>query len=132
MLKCKGPARNWHLQMVTDLHFHTTDHRYNFSNPEWPLLHIEPHKELTQETDDVLDLLESAGSLIQEVFGMNYWDLIQMDKHTYTRFKAKVMSVYEKRLKDQQEQEEEAERQRHEEEMQRQREEQRQRRENRQ
>ena len=131
MLNCRGPARNWHLQMVTDLHFHRTDHRYNFNDPKWPLLPVEPNKELSQETDDVLDLFESAGSLIQEVFGMNYWDIIQMDKHTYTKFKKKVMAVYEKRLKDQQEQEEEAEKTRREEELQRQREEQRHRRENR-
>lgn len=55
---------------------------------------------------------------------MNYFDIIQMDSYTYTRFKKKVLEVYEQRLKDQQEQEEAAERQRHEEELQRQREEQ--------
>ena len=131
MLRCKGPARNWHLQMVTDLHFHAADHRYNFNSPVWPLLFIKPHKELSAETEDVFELLESAGALIQEVFGLNYYDIIQMDLHTYTRFKQHVMNVYEKRLKDQQEQEEEAERQRREEELQRQREEQQRNRENR-
>lgn len=124
MLKCKGPARSWYLQIVTDCHFHSSDHRYNFNDPRWPILYNPPNKELTAETDDVFDLLKSAGSLIQEVFGMNYFDIIQMDSYTYTRFKKKVLEVYEQRLKDQQEQEEVAERQRHEEELQRQREEQ--------
>ena len=123
MLQCKGPCRSWHLQMVTDLHFHGSDHKYNFKDPKWPIVYVEPPKELYAETDDVLDLLESAGSLIQEVFGMNYFDLIEMDLRTYSRFKKKVIAVYEKRLKDQQEQEAEAERQRREDELQRQRDE---------
>ena len=129
MLRCKGPARGWYLQQVTGLHFHSADHKYNFNDPKWPIVYTEPDRGLTAETDDVLDLLESAGSLIQEVFGMNYFDLISMDQYTYSRFKKRVYSVYENRLKEQQEQEEEAERQRREDELQRQRDEQQRRRE---
>ena len=129
MLHCKGPARSWYLQMVTDCHFHAADHRFNFNDPKWPIIYREQKNELDAQTDDVLELLGSAGSLIQEVFGMNYLDIVQLDLHTYARFKKKVLEVYEQRLKEQKEQEEEAEKQRRDEELQRQREEQQRRRE---
>lgn len=123
MLKCKGPARSWYLQMATDCHFHASDNKFNFRDPKWPIVYTTPSKELTSETDDVFNLLGSAGALIQEVFGMNYTDIIQLDPYTYSRFKKKVLEVYEKRAKEMQEQQEEMERERREEELQRQQEE---------
>lgn len=125
MLQCKGPIRSWYLQMATEMYFHGSDHKYNYSDPKWFITYVAPDKRLQSETDDVFDLMCSAGAMIQEVFGLNYLDIISMDLYTYSRFKKRVLEVYEKRVKDQQEQEEEAERQRKEEERARMREEQR-------
>lgn len=61
--------------------------------------------------------------MIQEVFGLNYLDLMSMDMATYTKFKKKVLEVYNKRLEEHKAQEDELARQRAEDEARQRREE---------
>ena len=112
MLQCPGPNRSWFLQMSSEKFFHQSDPAYNFRNPFWPIAQSKPSKGLSEREDEVYDLMVNGGSLIQEVFGMNYFDLMEMDPYTFSRFKTKVIEVYEKRRKEQEEQEQQLEQQR--------------------
>ena len=124
MLHCKGPCRSWYLQMMSYIHFYNGDLRQLLSNPNWFILQRDPPPSLTENTsDDVFQLLVNAGSMIQEVFGLNYLDLMSMDMATYTKFKKKVLEVYNKRLEEHKAQEDELARQRAEDEARQRREE---------
>lgn len=125
MLKCKGPMRSWHLQMMSELYYNANDpnSKYNFRDPAWFVHYTTPNPNLTSNIDDVLDLLAVSGGLLQETFGLNYTDLVNLTNWEYERIKKKVLEVYEKRLAEQKAQEEEAEQQRLKEEAKRQQEE---------
>jgi hypothetical protein len=118
MLNCKGPCRSWHLQMVTELHFHASDHTYNFRDPRWPIIYTKPKGNLSELRTDVLNFMMDYGTLVQENFGLNFLDLMNLDLPTYYEIKDKVVELYERRLKEQHEQDMQLQRQRQQEELQ--------------
>lgn len=106
MLKCKGPCRNWHLQMVTTRFFNQHNKLYNFFNPAWLVTYKQKEDEddpLYQQSDNVLEFMDKTGGIVQEIYGLNYNDLMELDRHTYNRIKKAVFKICERRAKEQEE-----------------------------
>ena len=108
MLECKGPCRNWHLQLLTTRFFNKRNTHINFANPAWLVAYVDEGDEndpFSQNINNVLDFMDKTGGIVQEIFGLNFNDLMQLDKWTYNRIKKAVYKVCERRQKDQEERE---------------------------
>lgn len=105
MLTMKGPCRSWYLQLMTARHFNEHNKLFDFSNPAW-LITIKREDEddpLNQQSNNVIDFMDKTGGIVQEIFGLNYNDLMELDRHTYNRIKQAVFKICERRAKDQEE-----------------------------
>ena len=106
MLELKGPCRNWFLQLMATRHFNEHNKTYNFHNPAWLILFREnddKEDSLYQQSDNVLDFMDKTGGIVQEIYGLNYNDLMELDRHTYNRIKQAVYKICERRAKEQEE-----------------------------
>lgn len=114
MLECKGPCRNWFLNLVSTRFFNEKNKNFNFHNPAWLVIHKQNEDDddpLYQQSDNVLDFMDKTGGIVQEIYGLNYNDLMNLDRHTYNRIKKAVFKICERRTKEQEEHErQEAER----------------------
>jgi hypothetical protein len=99
MLQCKGFGRSLFLRIASEHFFHRTDGLYDFSNPAWYLLAKDPVPHSEQYTDDVLDFLRDTGGVVQEIFGMNLKDLLDLDPYTYSQVKKATFAICEERAK---------------------------------
>ena len=106
MLTCKGVCRNWHLQLVATKFFNQKNRLFNFRNPAWLVLYREDEKEqdLHQFSNNVIDFMDKTGGIVQEIFGLNYNDLMELDRYTYNMIKKAVYKICERRAKEQEEQ----------------------------
>jgi hypothetical protein len=102
---CKGINKSWHLQLATASHFNKHNREYNFNNPAWLVLSREEPPRLTEQTDAVLRLLARTGGIAMEVFGLNFWDFMEMDRPTFTKVKKAIYDVCEERNKEREERE---------------------------
>ncbi len=107
MLTCIGPWRNWYLQSVSTQFFNQTNKLYNFHNPAWLVLYRDDDDgegdPLHQQSTNVLDFMDKTGGIVQEIYGLNYNDLMELDRHTYNRIKKAVFKICERRAKEQEE-----------------------------
>ena len=106
MLQCKGPCRNWHLQLLTTRFFNQHNRKINFSDPAWLVTFRDEDDEnnpLLQHTNNVLDFMDKTGGIVQEIYGLNFNDLMQLDKYTYNKIKKAVFKICERRQKEQEE-----------------------------
>lgn len=102
---CKGANKSWHLQLATAAHFNRYNKQYNFNNPAWLVLSRDEPPKLSEQTDAVLRLLSRTGGVAMEVFGLNFWDFMDMDRPTFTKVKKAIYDVCETRAKEQEERE---------------------------
>ena len=106
MDQCKRSNRNWHLQMVTK-RFFAKPNEYKFSNPAWYLLTTDQSDKnedrLNEQSCNVIKFLKQTGGVVQEIFGMTYLDLMDLDRPTYMRIKTAVYEICEQRAKEQEE-----------------------------
>lgn len=107
MLQCKGPCRNWHLQLVTTRFFNQNNKLYDFHNPAWLVTYKEDEENnpLTQQTDNVIEFMDKTGGIVQEIFGLTFNDLLELDRATYNRIKKATFKICERRAKEQEERE---------------------------
>ena len=105
MMKCKGPCRNWHLQLVTERLFNQHNKLYNFANPAWLVIYKEDKdgNPLLQQSDNVIEFMDKTGGIVQEIFGLNFNDLMELDRTTYNRIKQATFNICERRAKEQEE-----------------------------
>ena len=107
MLTCIGPWRNWYLQSVSTQFFNQTNKLYNFHNPAWLVLYRDDDDgegdPLHKQSTNVLDFMDKTGGIVQEIYGLNYNDLMELDRHTYNRIKKAVFKICERRAKEQEE-----------------------------
>jgi len=99
MLTCKGPARSLYLRIATEHFFHRNDGMYDFSNPAWFLIAQDPIPHSEQYFDDVVEFLKETGGVVQEIFGMNLKDLMDLDPYSYSQVKKTVFAICEDRAK---------------------------------
>jgi len=108
MLKCKGVNRNWHIQLLYRRMFNQTNKAYNFGSPAWYLLwheNDETEAHLDKYSKNVIEFLRQTGGIVQEIFGLNYNDLMELDKYTYNQIKIATYKIVEERAKEQEERE---------------------------
>lgn len=108
MLRCKGANRSWHLQLVYKRWFNQTNKLYNFNDPAWLLLHHDndpAEQKIHKHSYNVIDFMSQTGGIVQEIFGLNYHDLMELDKATYNQIKIAVYKIVEQRAKEQEERE---------------------------
>lgn len=92
--------------MMTARFFNQTNKLFNFHNPAWFVLYRNDDDEgdsLHQQSDNVLDFMDKTGGIVQEIYGLNYNDLMELDRHTYNRIKKAVFKICERRAKEQEE-----------------------------
>ena len=100
--------------MVTK-RFFAKPNEYKFTNPAWYLLTTDRTDEvedrLNEQSCNVIKFLKQTGGVVQEIFGMTYLDLMDLDRPTYMRIKSAVYEICEQRAAEQEERaREEAER----------------------
>lgn len=96
--------------MLAESHFKRNDKRYNFNNPSWFVVKKDDDKGLSDGVDAVIDFLSTSGGIVQEVFGMNFWDLVELDRDTYIKIKTRVYKIQQERAKAYLEQQEKSDR----------------------
>lgn len=92
--------------MVTTRFFNQHNKLYNFFNPAWLVTYKQKEDEddpLYQQSDNVLEFMDKTGGIVQEIYGLNYNDLMELDRHTYNRIKKAVFKICERRAKEQEE-----------------------------
>ena len=94
---CHGANKSWHLQLATQAHFNKHNKDYNFNNPAWLVLSKDEPPRLTEQTDAVLRLLSRTGGIAMEIFGLNFWDFMEMDRPTFTKVKKAIYDICEQR-----------------------------------
>lgn len=102
---CKGVNKSWHLQLATTAHFNKHNKDYNFNNPAWLVLSHTESPKLTEQTDAVLRLLSRTGGIALEVFGLTFWDFMEMDRPMFAKVKKAIYDVCEQRNKEREERE---------------------------
>jgi hypothetical protein len=85
------------LQLFTESRFHKTDRRYSFYSPTWYISFKESLGYLYQYEDRVLDLLQR--SITHELFGLSYWDLMEMDLPTFNKVRKRILDICDKQEK---------------------------------
>ena len=77
------------------------------SNPAWYLLVTDRSDEiedrLNEQSCNVIKFLRQTGGVVQEIFGLTYLDLMDLDRPTYMRIKTAVYEICEQRAKEQEE-----------------------------
>ena len=89
-----GFNKSLHLQLFTESRFHKKDRRYRFNNPNWYISYKDPLGSLDQYEDRVLDLLQR--SVTHELFGLSYWDLMQMELPTFNKVRKRILEICQK------------------------------------
>lgn len=92
--KNKGFNKSLHLQLFSDSRFHKKDRRYRFNNPNWHISYKEPDGTLDQYENRVIDLLQR--SVTHELFGLSYWDLMNMDLPTFNKIRNRILDICQK------------------------------------
>lgn len=92
--KNEGFNKSFHLQLFTDSRFHKADKRYRFNNPNWHISYKEPGGNLDQYENRVIDLLQR--SVTHELFGLSYWDLMNMDLPTFNKIRNRILDICQK------------------------------------
>nr|DAG42853.1 MAG TPA: hypothetical protein [Bacteriophage sp.] len=90
----EGFNKSFHLQLFTDSRFHRSDKRYRFNNPNWHISYKEPGSNLDQYENRVIDLLQR--SVTHELFGLSYWDLMNMDLPTFNKIRNRILDICQK------------------------------------
>lgn len=108
MLMCKGPCKNWYLQLMTTRFFNQHKKHYDFTNPAWLVVYKDEDNDeegnpLNQQSDNVISFMDKTGGIVQEIFGLNYNDLMELDRYTYNRIKSATFKICERRAKEQEE-----------------------------
>ena len=91
--------RNIKVNLVTEAFFHQGNPYYNINNPKYG----KTTRQLLPTVERILNILKLPDT--REVFGLTYRDLIEMDDVTLTYIYDTVYSLYQDRLKLQEEQE---------------------------
>lgn len=95
--RAKGFNKSMELQLFTESRFHKTDRRYSFYSPTWYISFKESLGYLYQYEDRVLDLLQR--SITHELFGLSYWDLMEMDLPTFNKVRKRILDICDKQEK---------------------------------
>lgn len=87
--------------------FFAKPNEYKMSNPAWYLLVTDRSDEiedrLNEQSCNVIKFLRQTGGVVQEIFGLTYLDLMDLDRPTYMRIKTAVYEICEQRAKEQEE-----------------------------
>ena len=101
--RCHGYNKSWYLQLATGSHFNKAKkkNKINFHNPAWLVLSRDEPPLLSEQTDNVIRLMKNTGGLAMEIFGLTFWDLMDLDIPTYNKIKKTLYDIAEERAKEQ-------------------------------